>query len=146
MMEIERKFLVKRIPSLDGLRHDKIIQGYVSLLPEIRVRKKGDEYYICEKSGGNIVRDEREHKTDEKTFEKLFAKTSGRVIEKTRYYIPSGKYVFELDIYSGKHEGLTVVEVEFSTLEEANNFTPPDWFGEDVSCRAEYKNKNLSLK
>ena len=145
-MEIERKFLVKKIPPLDGLKYDKIIQGYVSLLPEIRVRKKGDEYYICEKSDGDVVREEIERKIDEKTFDELFAKTSGRVIEKTRYYIPSGKYVFELDIYSGKHEGLIVVEVEFPTLEEANNFTPPDWFGEDVSARSEYRNKNLSLK
>ena len=145
-MEIERKFLVKKIPPLDGLKYDKIIQGYVSLLPEIRVRKKGDEYYICEKSDGDVVREEIERKIDEKTFDELFAKTSGRVIEKTRYYIPSGKYVFELDIYSGRHEGLIVVEVEFPTLEEANNFTPPDWFGEDVSARSEYRNKNLSLK
>ena len=145
-MEIERKFLVAKMPSLDGLKHDKIIQGYVSLSPEIRVRKKGDEYYICEKSDGYTVREEKERKTDEKTFDELFAKTSGRVIEKTRYYIPSGKYVFELDIYSGRHEGFSVVEVEFPTLEEANDFIPPDWFGEDVSCRAEYKNKNLSLK
>ena len=30
-MEIERKFLVAKMPSLDGLKHDKIIQGYVSL-------------------------------------------------------------------------------------------------------------------
>lgn len=145
-MEIERKFLVKKIPPLDGLKYDKIIQGYVSLLPEIRVRKKGDEYYICEKSDGDVIREEIERKIDEKTFDELFAKTSGRVIEKTRYYIPSGKYVFELDIYSGRHEGLIVVEVEFPTLEEANNFTPPDWFGEDVSARSEYRNKNLSLK
>ena len=86
-MEIERKFLVAKMPSLDGLKYDKIIQGYVSLSPEIRVRKKGDEYYICEKSDGYTVREEKERKTDEKTFDELFAKTSGRVIEKTRYYI-----------------------------------------------------------
>ena len=108
-MEIERKFLVKKIPPLDGLKYDKIIQGYVSLLPEIRVRKKGDEYYICEKSDGDVVREEIERKIDEKTFDELFAKTSGRVIEKTRYYIPSGKYVFELDIYSGNDDQIVPI-------------------------------------
>ena len=59
-MEIERKFLVKELPSLDGVKSSEIMQGYVSTLPEIRVRKLDDKYYRTEKDEGTVVREEHE--------------------------------------------------------------------------------------
>ena len=39
-MEIERKFLVKKIPDLTNLQAIYIEQGYLSFSPEVRIRKK----------------------------------------------------------------------------------------------------------
>ena len=41
-------------------------------------------------------------------------------------------------------KSLIIVEVEFSSIEEANSFVPPDWFGEDVTNSILYHNSYLS--
>ena len=145
-MEIERKFLVKELPDLSGAKSSEIMQGYVSISPEVRVRKLDDKYYRTEKGEGTVVREEREWEISSKEGEALFASVQTNVIVKTRYYIPCGKYTAELDIYKGKFSGLCVVEIEFPTLDEATAFVPPVWFGEDVSEKKEYRNKNLAQK
>ena len=64
-MEIERKFLVGSLPDLTGVKYSEIKQGYFSINPEGRVRKKDDEYYITEKGEGDMVREEKEWKIDD---------------------------------------------------------------------------------
>lgn len=145
-MEIERKFLVKELPDLSGVKSSEIKQGYVSTLPEIRVRKLDDKYYRTEKDEGTVVRQEREWEISKDEADKLFSEVKTNIIEKTRYYLPYGKYTIELDIYKGKFEGLVVVEIEFPTIEEATAFVPPDWFSQDISEKKEYRNKILALK
>ena len=145
-MEIERKFLVGELPQLDGYRHSEIVQGYVSFSPEIRVRRLDNKYYRTEKGEGMIAREENEWEIDEEVAEKMFKEVKTNLIEKTRYYIPYNKYVIELDIYKGIFKGLIVAEVEFESMEEAQAFTPPDWFIEDISEKREYRNKILALK
>lgn len=144
-MEIERKFLVKEMPNLQGLKFDKIKQGYFSIKPEKRVRKKGDIYILTEKGEGDLIREEKEIEIDQKTGEMYFEMSKTYIIEKTRYYIPNGKYTIELDIYEGRHKGLIVAEVEFPTEEEAHSFEVPKWFGEDITKDKSYKNMMLAL-
>ena len=93
-----------------------------------------------------IAREEIECEVTPSQGEKYFEQVISNLIIKTRYYIDLGKYLAELDIYEGIFKGLVVVEVEFETLEEANAFTPPDWFGQDISNNIEYRNKILATK
>ena len=145
-MEIERKFLVNEIPDLIGYESSKIVQGYISFSPEVRIRKRDDKYYLTKKGEGFIARTEDETELDPKEGEEYFKKVISNLIEKTRYVIPLDSYVAELDIYSGIFSGLVIVEVEFETLEKAKEFVPPLWFGEDVSENIEYRNKILATK
>lgn len=144
-MEIERKFLVKELPNLEGVKYSKIKQGYFSVKPEKRVRQKDEKYYITEKGEGDMVREEKEWEIDKKEADMHFAMSKTYIIEKTRYYIPYGENTIELDIYGGKHEGLVVAEVEFETVEKANEFVAPEWFGEDITKDKSYKNMVLAL-
>ncbi len=41
-------------------------------------------------------------------------------------------------------EGITLAEVEFTSVEEANAFLAPDWFGEDVTYDSRYHNSEMS--
>lgn len=50
----------------------------------------------------------------------------------------------ELDVFEGTLAPLILVEVEFSSEEEANSFVPPSWFGEDVTFSGKYHNSSLS--
>lgn len=145
-MEIERKFLVNEIPSLSGLRYSKITQGYISFSPETRIRKMDDKYYLTKKGEGMVVRVEIENEVLKSEGEKYFEQVISNLIIKTRYYIPYDKHTIELDIYEGIFKGLIVAEVEFESLDEANLFTPPAWFGEDISNNIEYRNKILATK
>ncbi len=145
-MEIERKFLVDELPCLDGVKSSKIKQGYISLSPEVRVRKMDEKYYRTEKGEGMIAREEREWEITKDEGEALFKKIVSNLIEKTRYFIPLNGYIAELDVYEGIFKGLVVCEVEFQTLDEAKSFSPPAWLGEDISEQREYRNKILALK
>ncbi len=145
-MEIERKFLVKNIPELKGLKSSEIVQGYVSISPEIRIRKKDDKYFITKKGEGTICREEVECEVTKEVGEEYFSKVISNLVEKTRYYINIGKNIAELDIYKGIFDGFVVVEVEFNSLEESNSFTPPSWFGEDISENMEYRNRVIAMK
>ena len=50
----------------------------------------------------------------------------------------------ELDVFEGDLAPLTLVEVEFDSVDAANEFTAPDWFGEDVTESGKYHNSYLS--
>lgn len=74
-----------------------------------------------------------------------FRKLTGFLIAKTRYLIPLNEHLTaELDIFEKDLAPLTLVEVEFDSVEEADKFTAPDWFGEDVTNSGKYHNSYLS--
>ncbi len=147
--EIERKFLVKNLPSEYQLhKHSEIVQGYISIDgdgTEVRLRKMDNSYTITVKTGKGLVREEYQILIPQEHFQILWSTTSGRRIKKTRYFINHHGFILQLDIYSGHLKGLITAEVEFSSIEESEKFTPPDWIGEDVTNDIRYKNKNLAI-
>lgn len=145
-MEIERKFLVTSIPEeLSSYPCRQLEQGYLSTNPVVRVRKDNDKYELTYKGKGKMVREEYNLPLNKESYEHLKAKADGRIIQKKRYMIPFGKYTIELDIFENDLAPLVIAEVEFSSIEEAENFTAPDWFGEDVTFSKKYHNSTLSL-
>ena len=133
--EIERKFLVKTLPeNLDNFKSHRIIQAYISTNPTMRIRKSDDEYFFTFKGAGIVKKTEFEHPLTEEQFTGLMEKKEGNVIEKTRYLIPlEDGLIAELDIYKGDLSGFMNVEVEFPNLKTAKEFTPPHWFGMEIS-------------
>lgn len=144
-MEIERKFMVKVLPSLENIPFKRIRQGYVTLNPELRIRQADDKYYLTKKGEGYLVREEEEFEVSTAEGEEYFSRCENRLVYKTRYYIPYEKYIVELDIYEKKHKGLIVCEVEFESVEDAKSFILPSWFGEEITENREYRNKYLAL-
>lgn len=92
-----------------------------------------------------MIREEHNLPLTAEGYEHLKTKIDGICIEKTRYMIPlSDSLTIELDIFSGKLSGLQIAEVEFADAMSAEHFTPPDWFGEDVTFCHQYHNSVLS--
>lgn len=144
-MEIGRKFLVTNLPDLNNYAHKDIVQGYISFSPEIRIRKANDKYYLTTKSEGTIKREEHESEIELTTYLTLLKIAKGRIIQKTRYFIPlPNSLTAELDIYYEDLNGLFTVEVEFPTLQDAQNFSIPNWFSKEITEDKRYKNKNLA--
>ena len=130
IMEIERKYLVSEVPANLKDYHCRVIeQGYLSTHPVVRVRKDNDSYYLTYKGSGMMARED------------------GNIITKKRYEIPDGTgKTIELDLFEGVFSGLTLAEVEFESVEDANAYIPPSWFTKDVTMDAAYHNSNMSKK
>jgi len=145
-MEIERKFLIKKLPdNLTSYKARKIEQAYLCTDPVVRVRRDNDVYYLTYKSKGMIVREEYNLPLTKEAYRHLLAKADGNIITKTRYEIPEkDNLTIELDVFEGKFDGLLLAEVEFASEEEALGYIPPEWFGEDVSNSTKYHNSTLS--
>ncbi|MDD6156066.1 MAG: CYTH domain-containing protein [Lachnospiraceae bacterium] len=145
-MEIERKFLVKTMPdNLDSYQSKQIAQGYLNYSPVVRIRKSDDEYYMTYKGSGLMAREEYNLPLTQEAFEHMLAKIDGLLIEKTRYLIPlENGLTAELDIFHGTLAPLRMIEVEFQSVEEADSFVAPDWFGDDVTHSGKYHNSYLS--
>lgn len=147
-MEIERKYLIHTLPeNYKTYPHKEIEQGYLSTDPVVRIRKSNDDYVLTYKGSGLMVREEYNLPLTKESYEHLRPKADGILIHKIRYKIPyQKKYTIELDIFLDDLAPLQLAEVEFSTEEEANTFTPPTWFGEDVTFSTAYHNSTLSQK
>ena len=147
-MEIERKYLISHIPfDIAGYPFHQIEQAYLSTAPVVRVRQEDDTYYLTYKSKGLLAREEYNLPLTEASYAHLLSKADGDVLTKTRYLLPCPGHehlTIELDVFQGKFDGLILAEVEFETEDEARAFTPPEWFGEDVTFSGKYQNSRLS--
>lgn len=147
-VEIERKWLIKNVPEDIGKYEClNIEQAYLSASPTVRVRKENGDYYLTYKNISKNVKDPTMGRTeynlplDKESYEHLREKRDGILISKKRYLIPLKKGLkIELDVFDPPYEGLVVAEVEFESEEDAVRFTPPEWFGEDVTKDPKYKN------
>lgn len=148
--EIERKFLVRSVP--DGLERyprDQIEQGYLVIGDdgsEVRLRHKADKYFVTHKHGEGLTRQERETELNRHQFESLWPATEGTRVVKTRYEVPHGDYVIELDVYEGDLHGLVTAEAEFTSEDEAAQFVVPAWIAEEVTHDPRYRNRSLSTQ
>lgn len=146
-MEIERKFIIKdsAFPFRD-YPFKELEQGYLNTAPVVRVRKEDDTYYLTYKGGGMMAREEYNLPLNKEGYEHLIAKADGNIISKRRYLVPLGKFTVEIDEFRAPFAPLIMAEVEFESIEEANSFTPPEWFGEDVTHNPLYHNSNMSRR
>lgn len=145
-LEIERKYLIKNLPNdLEHYPHKKLEQGYLCTSPVVRIRRQEDEYILTYKGGGMMARCEYNLPLSKEGYEHLKEKVDGYIISKTRYYIPLDKeHTIELDIFEPPFAPLYLAEVEFSSIEEAESFLPPQWFDRDVTFDGSYHNSAMS--
>ena len=148
--EIERKFLLKRLPEkLKQARRCVIAQGYLAAEPggrHVRLRKKGKTASLTFKVGRGAHREEREIKLSPKQFAALWPATLGRRLYKLRYEMPWKNFLIEIDIYRRKHKGLVVAEVEFPDRTACRKFKAPAWFGREVTGNKRYSNVRLATE
>ena len=149
MQEIERKFLVKNTDFLKNLKGNKIAQGYLSSDPErnVRVRIKSEQAFLTIKGISNksgTSRFEWEKEIDLEEAQELLKLCLPGVIDKTRYEIPAGNHIFEIDVFEGENKSLIIAEIE---LENENDlFDKPVWLGKEVTGDMRFYNSYLAEK
>ncbi|MBC8208797.1 MAG: CYTH domain-containing protein [Desulfobulbaceae bacterium] len=145
-LEIERRFLVVD-ESWQGLAPGRFIcQGYLSVDPErvVRIRIVEESAFLTIKGKGDgVARPEFEYPLSLDDGRELLALCGGLLVEKMRYRIEFGGFVWDLDVFSGANSGLVMAEIE---LEQADQeFPRPPWVGLEVTADHCYCNVNLAL-
>lgn len=153
-LEIERKFLVSNLPELPD-KGTAFRQGYLAIEDSVSLRVRDADQEGCTltvKAGRGSVRTELEWPIGRDQFDALWELTAHRRIEKVRHTIPISPggtggtdLVAEVDVFHGRLEGLLIAEVEFESVESMDRFSPPDWFGSEVTDDVSYTNASLSM-
>jgi CYTH domain-containing protein len=159
-MEIERKYLINQLPEdLSQYPCRQIEQGYLNTEPVIRIRKDAGEYFLTLKGPGLMAREEINFPLTAEAYAHLKKKIDGQLISKVRYLIPllhphvkegspeppvDYSLNIELDVFDPPYAPFVMAEVEFGSVDAADAFVPPSWFGEDVTFQGEYHNSYLA--
>lgn len=147
-LEIERKFLVIS----DGWRSSAepgqyLRQGYISHAEQgsVRVRHAADKAWLTLKSGrAGILRHEFEYDIPvAHAIEMLDRLCIGPIIEKTRYRVPHGGRLWEVDVFGGDAQGLIVAEVELASVRD--EVIIPSWAGKEVTDDPRFRNSAITL-
>jgi len=143
--EIERKYLVTTTSWRQAAEKRDVRQGYLTLDKErtVRVRLAAGKGTITIKGmSQGIARPEFEYGIPSEDARALLEQLCLRpLIEKTRYRVPYGDLLWEVDVFRGENEGLIVAEVELAS--EDQRIELPDWVGEEVTGDPRYFNARL---
>lgn len=147
-IEIERKFLITGNDWKQGAQFSQYRQGYIFAGKNgiVRVRTIDQKGYLTIKSAPvGLKRQEYEYEipfSDANAM--LDHMCKNYIVEKMRYKLKYADHTWEIDIFAGYNEGLTLAEIELSYENEP--FERPPWIGKEVTQDPKYYNSNLSKK
>jgi adenylate cyclase len=144
--EIERKFLVRGNDwHCLATSHMSIRQAYLSCSGKasirVRIRSEGTATLTIKSRPVDLRRLELEYLIPALEAEALLPLRQGSIIEKTRYLVPCGDLVWEVDVFSGENLGLVVAEIELR--HECQRFELPSWVGTEITGQSQYYNSSL---
>ncbi len=156
-IETERKFLIKMpdisaLEALDGTKKAKIVQTYLKSENDVtrRVRKKtlggSIKYILTDKTKlSDMSCIEEESEIDEALYSELLktAIAGTLPIEKTRYAIPYGDFVWEIDVYPFWQDR-AIAEIELRSEEQEFEIPPFISVIKEVTSDKRYKNRALA--
>lgn len=149
-MEIERKWMVTDWPGEDLplAREQKMRQGYVTVLPTVRIREEAEtggktEYVLCLKSiskDRGLSRKEIEIKIPKEKFCEIEDLIGLPLIDKVRrtYRLPDGLLLEVNRVDQGLPTEFWYAEVEFESVQQAKSWHPAsaglgDYLSDDVT-------------
>lgn len=147
-VEIERKFLVdpQQWEKFDKPEGKAYRQDYLvnEKHKTVRIRTAGDQAFITIKGATQgFMRKEFEYEIPPEDAKELLESFDLKGTSKTRYRVPVGGKVWEIDVFSGENEGLIVAEIELKN--ENETFEKPDFLLEEVTDDVRYYNSNMAL-
>ena len=149
-LEIERKFLLKRLPEkMPDATAVQIEQGYLPgerLVERLRAVENGKQrtYFRTVKVGSGLVRTELEEQTTTEIFKAMWPLTKGKRLTKKRHRVPQGDVAWEIDEFTDRD--LVLAEIEMPSAE--TEVTIPDWLEpwieREVTGEVAYLNSTLA--
>ena len=139
-LERERTFLAKELPQeIKATKPTRIVDIYIPDTPahsHLRLRQNGKTYEITKKTSV-AAGDASEHieQTIPLTEEEFAAlsRCSAKRVAKDRYRVVIDGILAEIDVFIEDLAGLVLIDFEFDTEDEKDNFTPPSIALADVT-------------
>lgn len=140
-IEVERAFLPNVLPpEIKNCVPTEVTDIYLSdetdLLTKMRLRQNGNSYSFTKK----VVIDPEELSVQEEYNVPLspnefamFRALGGRMLVKDRYVVDIEGRGAEVDVFKGTLNGFVLIEFEFSSTAERDDFTPPSYCIADVT-------------
>lgn len=145
--EIEHKYLVENDSYRDMATGKlEIRQGYLNRNPDrtVRVRTMGDKGFLTVKSRNHgAKRLEFEYEIPGHDAEEILKLAEPGIVEKTRWIVPYGGLIWEIDEFHGSQKGVTVAEVEIP--DDGIDYEKPPFIGQDITGDPAYYNSNLRV-
>ena len=138
-VEIERRFDMTRFPDLPVMRQSSVWQKYLSVDPEVRIRKKilsngAIKCFLTIKGDGLMKRTEVEVPITIDQYDALDQMDPDHpaITKDFREYQLADGLVLEVSLVDkGLPSEFMYAEIEFPNEEAANAFEPPAYLGED---------------
>lgn len=147
-VEIERKFIVTDEIWKNDIKNspELIHQGYLMDSEETTIRVRYTEtkgtITIKGKQKG-ITRDEFEYEVPLGEAMEIFQNHCHKTLVKRRYKLFNKGFLWEVDEYIGRHNGLIIAEIELKN--ENDSIDPlPIWVGEEVTNDIKFSNAFLA--
>jgi adenylate cyclase len=146
--EVERKFLVKSEAWRSQVEKTiDIVQFYLAVSSDRSVRLRisdGGAARLTLKFGSHLpVREEFEYEVPLADALEMQPQAVGTVIEKIRHHVRHRGYLYEVDVFVGRLDGLIVAELE--TADNVPMGLLPPWLGREVTGDMRYSNAMLAL-
>lgn len=145
--EIERKFLIDTFPDdLPLLHTQRVFQAYLSLEPEVRLRRAEQDGQVTArsltiKSGSGLVRREVRIDLSREQFDALAELIPQPFISKDYrvYRLPGGLELEYSLVDEGTDTAFLYAEIEFPSVEAAKAFPPLPLFKQEVTENPAYR-------
>lgn len=139
-LERERTFLAKELPQeIKTTKPTRIVDIYIPDTPahsHLRLRQNGKTYEITKKTsvaaGDASKHIEQTIPLTEEEFAAL-SRCSAKRVAKDRYRVMIDGILAEIDVFIEDLAGLVLIDFEFDTEDEKDNFTPPSIALADVT-------------
>lgn len=140
MEELELTYLPKSLPpGILASPSNEMLDIYVPQSadhPILRIRRSGKKHEITKKQPIKQEDFSSQLETTIPLTSEEFAdleKIHGKRVAKTRYLYEENGVHYEIDVFQGSLKGLILVDIEFNSLEDKSNFSPPDWLLTEVT-------------
>lgn len=145
--EIEHKYLVVN-DSFKDMASGKveIRQGYLNRNPDrtVRIRTMGTNGYLTVKSRNHgAKRLEFEYQIPGHDAEEILKLAEPGIVEKTRWFVPYGNLIWEVDEFHGSQKGVIVAEVEIPV--DGIVYEKPPFIGQDITGDPAFYNSNMKI-
>ena len=145
-VEIERKFLVRDTSWRSEVTHQQeITDGLIAIAGgrKVRVRICDQRATLTVKSRTDgLANAEFEYEIPLSDAAEMMAYHCIRAgLTKTRYFVPHGGHMWQVDVYAGMLAGVVLAEVELAS--ETTELALPPWVGREVTGDPGYKKFNM---